>query len=63
MNTRKKELHRTHITVRKKIELYFNGRDHRFSSSSLRKEVAKENNKNILEFNRLSLIDYVVVHR
>jgi glycerol-3-phosphate cytidylyltransferase len=34
----------------KGIELYYNGRDHRFSSSSLRKEVAnKENNKDILE--------------
>jgi glycerol-3-phosphate cytidylyltransferase len=34
----------------KGIELYYNGRDHRFSSSSLRKEVAdKENNKGILE--------------
>jgi glycerol-3-phosphate cytidylyltransferase len=34
----------------KGIELYFNGRDHRFSSSSLRKVVAdKENNKGILE--------------
>jgi glycerol-3-phosphate cytidylyltransferase len=34
----------------KGIELYYNGRDHRFSSSSLRKVVAdKENNKGILE--------------
>jgi glycerol-3-phosphate cytidylyltransferase len=34
----------------KGIELYYNGRDHRFSSSSLRKVVAnKENNKDILE--------------
>lgn len=34
----------------KGIALYFNVRDHRFSSSSLRKEVAqKESNKNILE--------------
>jgi glycerol-3-phosphate cytidylyltransferase len=34
----------------KGIELYYNGRDHRFSSSSLRKEVAnKENNKDILK--------------
>ncbi len=32
--------------LEKGIELYFNKRDHRFSSSSLRKEVAqKENNK------------------
>jgi glycerol-3-phosphate cytidylyltransferase len=34
----------------KGIQLYYNGRDHRFSSSSLRKVVAdKENNKGILE--------------
>jgi glycerol-3-phosphate cytidylyltransferase len=34
----------------KGIELYYNGRDHRFSSSSLRKVVAdKENNKGTLE--------------
>jgi hypothetical protein len=51
------------ITVRKKIELYFNGRDHRFQAVVCVKKLLKENNKNILEFNRLSLIDYVVVHR
>src|SRR5690554_3718658 len=38
----------------KGIELYYNTRDHRFSSSGLRKEVAeKENEKNGVEIDRM----------
>lgn len=46
-NTEKKDFTGRSYCEQKGIELYFNVRDHRFSSSSLRREVAeKEAEKN-----------------
>jgi glycerol-3-phosphate cytidylyltransferase len=47
-----------HYCEEKKIELYFNGRDHRFSSSSLRKSCRqRKQNQSSLGF-KSTLIDY-----
>ena len=45
MNTRIKTLLEERIVKKKGIEIYYNSRDHRFSSSGLRKQVKKAEDK------------------